>query len=81
MCFMLKSEVVAVKCGLKPRRSVHEKEGVSDSVFLGEFMDKPFREIDRTRRMRPLRQKLVRYRINRCQQPVAFVVQLNHGLL
>jgi hypothetical protein len=31
--------------------------------------------------MRPLRQKLVRYRINRCQQPVAFVVQLNHGLL
>lgn len=63
--FMLKSEVIAVKRGLKPRCSIGEKEGVGDVVFFTEFVEKPLGESDRTRRMKPDVEKFAGYGINR----------------
>lgn len=37
---MLKSEVVALGCGLEPRSAIDERRGVSDVVFLTVFTER-----------------------------------------
>lgn len=75
---MLQSEAVSVACGLQPRCSVDEKEGVGDVVFCAQFTEKPLCEGDRTPEWSRTWEKFVGFGIDRRHQLVAVVVQPNH---
>jgi len=66
---------------LSVRVEIDEKHGVVDILFLGEF-----RANDRgitlfSRRKQPEMEKIVRFGIDNSVQPVALIVELDHGLV
>lgn len=75
---MLKLEVGAVECGLKPRRTVDEKRGIANLVFLEQLPEIPFNQRDRSCRKGPNVEEFVRARIDGSEQPKPLVAQQNH---
>ena len=81
VCFMLKSETVAVEGGLEPGCAVDEKQGVCDIVFLTQFAEKYLGQCSCTAWIQLCVEDVVRFGIDSGVQPELLVVDLNHGFV
>ena len=66
---------------LQPRRSVDEKLGVPDIMFLVEFAEEHFGHGGNSRRIEPNVEDLVRFGVHGCIQPESFTFDLDDGLI
>ena len=66
---------------LQPRRSVDEKLGVPDIMFLVEFAEEHFGHGGISRRIEPNVEDLVRFGVHGCIQPESFTFDLDDGLI
>ncbi len=78
---MSKSEAVSVECSYQSRSRIDEKHGVVDIVFLGEFREKDRGNTLVPRRKQPNVEKFVRFGIDSSVQPVAPIVEVDHGFV
>ena len=81
VCFMLKSETVAVEGGLEPGCAVDEKQGVCDIVFLTQFAEKYLGQCGCTARIQLCVEDVVRFGIDSGVQPELLVVDLNNSFV
>ncbi|AFO58408.1 hypothetical protein NJ7G_3188 [Natrinema sp. J7-2] len=81
MFFVSESESESAECSLEMFYSIDEKHGVVESMFLGEFLQEPFRQHGRSRRIQPDMENLVRLWVNSSVQPIAMFGKLDHRLI
>ena len=62
-------------------RSVNEKHGVVDVVFLAEFREKRVSDTIVCRRFKLCMEEFVRFWVDSSVQPVPFVVESDHSLV
>ena len=61
--------------------SIDETHSIVEVMFLTKFLQKPFRQCGRSRRIQPRMQNFVRFWLDSSVQPIAMVVKLNHRLV
>jgi hypothetical protein len=66
---------------VEPGCGIDEKHGVVDVVFLAEFCEKHLGDCLISRWKQPTVEDSVRRGIESCIQPVALIVELDHGLV
>ncbi len=81
MFFVSKSEPRSTECSLEMFRSIDEKHGIIKIMFLTEFVQEPFCQCSRSRRIQPYMEYVVRFWIDSGVQPIAMFVKLNHRLV
>jgi len=62
-------------------RSINEKHGVVDIVFLAEFHEKRVSDTIVCRRFKLCMEEFIRFWIDSSVQPVPFVVESDHSLI
>jgi hypothetical protein len=81
MCFVLESESVSSTGFLEPLGTIDEKHSVLYAVFFAEFSEKDFRKAEVLRCSRLHVEEFVVIRVDCGVQPVARVVDLDHGFI
>lgn len=78
---MLESEAEVVTGRLQPRRTIDQKDRVAHEMFFVEFFEEHLGQCGGSGRKQSDVQQAVRRGVDRRVQPVALVVDLNHGLV
>jgi hypothetical protein len=81
MANRLKSQAESVEGASKCRRSIDEERGLLDLLLFAEFPQEQHGELRGSCLKQPFVQDFVRVGIDGGEQPVAFVVDLNHRLV
>ena len=63
------------------RCDIDENGRIVEVLLLAEFAHEQHSELRGSSRKQPHMEELVRFRINSCVEPAAFVVELNHGFV
>jgi len=79
--FVSKSEPGSAECSLEMFCSIDEKHGIVEVMFLSEFLQEPFCQRGRSRRIQPDIGDFVCFWINSSVQPIPMFVELNHCLV
>ncbi|ELZ09887.1 hypothetical protein C478_16947 [Natrinema thermotolerans DSM 11552] len=81
MFLVSKSKPRLAECSLEMFCSIDEKHGIVEVMFLSEFVQEPFCQCSRSRRIQPDVEYIVCFWIDRSVQPIAMFIKLNHRLV